>query len=408
MGYRSKRTGLSNLPEKSRGRPRIAIVYPRLGEGGGSESKALWTAEALKSDYRVTLITMGEVDLGRLNEYYGTSLRSDEIEIVEIPIPHPLRERFDALRSYRLARFCKRRASGFDVMMSCYNMMDFGRRGIQLIADVSFDDRLRRAFHPKSDGLKKFFYEKSPFRWAYLKFAQILSGQTDDGWRKNLTVANSRWSSELMKSVFGAETRIIYPPVIGGFPRVSEDEKENGFICIGRLVPEKRVDRMIEILEGVRGRGWKIHLHIVGKVEPSGYVEGLRQRCETKKDWIFWEGTVMGQEKMELMARHKFGISGCEREAFGIAVAEMVKAGSIVWVPNGGGQVEIVKHPTLIYRDMEDGVNKIEGVLRSQKIQEDLRNHLGKQSEGFSTEGFMSEIKTMVEEFLEENGKKEG
>ena len=47
-------------------RAKVAVIHPKLGSGG-SESPTLWTIEALKRDYGVTLITMGGVDLDRLN-----------------------------------------------------------------------------------------------------------------------------------------------------------------------------------------------------------------------------------------------------------------------------------------------------------------------------------------------------
>jgi len=47
-------------------RPRVAVMHPQLGYGG-SETVPLWTVQALKRDYHVTLITGGPVDLPRLN-----------------------------------------------------------------------------------------------------------------------------------------------------------------------------------------------------------------------------------------------------------------------------------------------------------------------------------------------------
>ena len=42
------------------------------------------------------------------------------------------------------------------------------------------------------------------------------------------------------------------------------------------------------------------------------------------------------------MATHRYGIHGMREEHFGMAPAEMARAGAIVWVPRGGGQTEIV------------------------------------------------------------------
>lgn len=379
---------------------KIAIVHPQLVEGGGSEAPALWAAEALKEDYHVYLITMGKIYLNRLNECYGTNLKPDEIKIISIPIPYLFKKRFDALRGYRLARFCRKVASEFDLMISTYNVMDFGKKGIQYISDFSFDDRLRCAFNIARPGLKGLFYKKSFFRWLYLKLGGAFAGGTKDGWKRNFTIANSDWSKKIMKEVHGIEAITIYPPVASEFPYISWAKREDGFVCLARLVPEKRIDRIIEILGEVREKGWNIHLHILGRLDDSEYARNLRELCEKNHEWIFMEGLMIGQKKLELIAQHRFGISGSENEAFGIAVAEMVKAGCIVWVPNGSGQVEIVNHPSLIYNDVEDAVNKIEHILKNNTMQVELREHFAKQSNKFFTGKFMSEIREVVYQFL--------
>jgi glycosyltransferase involved in cell wall biosynthesis len=343
---------------------------------------------------------MGKVNLSGLNKCYGTNLDRREIDLIEIPHVWLFKNHFDALRGYRLARFCKKKASEYDLMISTYNVMDFGKRGMQFIADFSFDDALRRAFDPKDNKLNAVCYKKSPIRTLYLKLGQILSGASKDGWKKNLTIANSDWSRKVMIEVYGIETRTIYPPVVDEFPDIAWNRREDGFICMGRLVPEKRMDRVIEILHKVKKRGWNIHLHIFGKPDNSMFVSKLRKLCEQNRDWSFMEGTLFGQKKLEFIAQHKFGISGRENEPFGIALAEMVKAGCIVFAPNRGGQREIVNHPALLYEDVEEAVDKIERVLKSEVRQIELRNHLRRQSKEFSTERFKAEIREVVNQFL--------
>jgi len=44
------------------GRAHVAVMHPQLGHGG-SETGPLWSIEALKRDYDVTLVTGGKVDL---------------------------------------------------------------------------------------------------------------------------------------------------------------------------------------------------------------------------------------------------------------------------------------------------------------------------------------------------------
>jgi glycosyltransferase involved in cell wall biosynthesis len=384
---------------------KIAIIHPQLKEGGGSEARPLWIAEALKKDYDVSIITMGKLDLNLFNEFYRTNLNLGEIRLIEIPIPSLFRKRFDALRAYRLARFCKNKSSEFDLMISTYNVMDFGKRGIQFIADFSFDDNLRREFDTTYKGVKGFFYKSSPLRSFYLMLGKILAGTYNDkdGWKRNLTIANSDWSGKIMKENYGIETKTIYPPVVGEFADVPWNEREDGFVVLARLSPEKRIEKIIEILENVKKRGWNIHLHILGKLDDSDYIKGLKLLCEKNKEWIFLESLVVGKEKIEFIVKHKFSISGRVNEPFGIAIAEAVKAGCIIWVPNGGGQTEIVSYPNLIYESVEDAVNKIDKILKSDIMQVQLREHLSKQAQKFSTERFMSEIREVVNQFIEEN-----
>ena len=128
-------------------RPRVAVVHPRLVPGGGSEACAMWTAQALRGDHEVTLITTGRPDLAALDRSCGTSLDGTGLAVRTVALPPGTRTRFDALRGFRLARYCRRHAREFEVMISAYNVMDFGVPGIQRIADFSFDDALRRELH---------------------------------------------------------------------------------------------------------------------------------------------------------------------------------------------------------------------------------------------------------------------
>ena len=385
-------------PMKSR--YKIAIIHPYLREGGGSESRALWIAEALKNDYDVTMYTMGEPNLEALNAYYGADLSIDQINLLSFPILKVFRNRFDAMRSYKLNRYCQKVSSDYDLMISTYNVMDFGRRGIQFIADFSFHDKLRQLLHPRK-GWQNYFYGKSPLRWAYLNLSKILSRTREKGWMRNFTVVNSNWSGKIISDTVGLKTQVVYPPVVGDTPQYDWENRKKGFVGIGRLVPEKGFDTVIEILGKVCHRKQDIHLHILGPLENTKYARQLVDYAGKNKDWVFFEGQKFVDDKMDFILQHKYGISGCINEAFGIAVAEMVKAGMIVWVPNGGGQVEIVNHPMLIYNDIEDAANKIVQVLKDNSLQQEIRKHLKEQSEHFSTERFMNEVKLLVKDFID-------
>lgn len=383
-------------------KPRVAVVHPRLVPGGGSEACAMWTLQALQDDHRLTLITMGRPDLAEMNRTYGTNVDTAGVDIRSLRIPLGTRERFDALRGARLARYCRRHAGSFDAMISAYNVMDFGAAGIQLIADFSFDDALRRELHAEGGAGGGPFYGASLPRSLYLGIARALSGDRKDGWKRNLTLANSRWTRDLLKERFGIDAGVVYPPVVGGYPFVPWEDREEGFVVMARLVPEKGIRLVIEILYEVR-REHPVHLHILGRRERSAHARDIERLCRHNSGWVHLEGEVYGPKKAEFLAGHKYGISGCRSEAFGLAVAEMVKAGMIVWVPDGGGQTEIAAHPGLVYSGPGRAVSLIRTALGDPAAAAALREHLAVQAGLFSSGRFAAEMNAAVRGFMEDS-----
>lgn len=382
--------------------PRVAVVHPRLVPGGGSEACAVWTLQALQDECRLTLITMDSPDLPTLDENYGTSLDGSRIEIRSLRVPLGMRKRFDALRIFRLARYVRRHSGRFDAVFSAYGHFDFGRRAIQRIGDFSFDDGLRRELHGERRGRRALFYRKSAPRSLYLALGRALSGGSREAWKKDLLVANSQWTRDLLRTRFGVPSEVIYPPVAGEMSLTSWSERADGFVLMARLVPEKGILSVIEALREVR-RSRDVHLHILGRRDDAGHYRELERARRENADWVFLEGQVYGADKARFLAGHKFGISGCRQEAFGVAVAEMVRAGCLVWVPDGGGQTEIVAHPELIYAGRDEAVVKIRRVLADPEKQTWLRDHLRARAGLFSAERFVREMRALVWAFLKEN-----
>lgn len=387
------------MSETSTKLPRIAVVHPHLSPAGGSEARALHIVAALENDYDVVLITMGKPDIEILNEYYGTNLSKESFHVHSLSFP-PFVKNFYGLRTYPLFRYCKKNASNFDLIISTYNVMDFGRKGIQFIADFSFDESMRRKLFGQDISRKKIFRHSLLLRKAYCLILNKLNKSTPEGWKQNLTVANSDWTSQMMKTHYKTESIKIYPPVSGKYPFVPWEGKENGFVFLGRISREKGIEIIIETINKVRLRGFDIHLHIVGDSDDFNYIAEIREMCETHKKWASFIGPLVGREKTLFLAKHRYGISACRFEAFGISVAEMSKAGCLVWVPNGGGQTEIVNHPDLIYSGIDDAVNKICRILEDNQKQCILLDHVKKSICRFSDIQFRNDIQSMVSAFL--------
>ncbi len=384
---------------------KVGIAHPRLLRGG-SEARAMWLLQALKDDYEVSLITAGEVDLEGLNRFYSTSLHPHEVHIRRAPLPGFLRHvsAADALRGAFFQRYCRKIAEEFDVLVSAYNVCDFGVPAIQCIADFSWDEEVRKQFDPPPSGVRGLFHRIGPLRKLYLDVARAISRPSRKSIfsSEDVIVANSRWTAGIIREKYGMNSEVIYPEVVAEFPVVPAEEKERGFVCIGRISSEKRIEVIIEILKKVRSLGHDIHLHVIGGNDGTAYGEFIRRMCQRESDWIVWERSIFGERKEQLLAAHLFGIHGRSREAFGISVAEMVKAGCITFVPDGGGQVEIVSHEALTYNSVEDAVVKIDAVLRRPSLQIDLIKHLKERGENFSAPRSILHLRAVIEKFLNE------
>ncbi len=381
---------------------RTVVFHPHFKLGGGSESKAVWSCQAAREFGPVTLVSDVAIDLQAADGFFGTSLAAGGVEVESLPPAISSLRHFDALSAYRLGRWAKAKRGEYDIMISTYNPMDFGKPGIQSLADVGFDDELRRRYHPQASGLKGLFYRRSPLRSAYLALGRAMSRQSDDGWLRNLTVANSEWTKEVYDGKYPAlKTVVVYPPVPDLPPGRAWQDRENGFVVMSRIVPEKRIETAIEVVRAVRLAGFDVHLHILGRGDDRKYLERIERQCRESGGWARYEGLLHGAEKAGFLGGHRFGISGCRGEAFGISVAEMIKAGMIAWVPASGGQVEVVDHPDLVFGSADEAVGRILSVLRDETRLEGLREHLARRAELFSTGRFVADVRCLMAGFLE-------
>jgi len=380
---------------------RVVIVQPHFGQGG-AEAVAAWAVQAVVDLAPVTVLTYDPVAPAELNRRFGTNLRSGDLEVVQCRLPCGLRassQRWTLLKLHWLMRRCKAWPEGDALFFSTSSEMDFGRPGVQYVDFPQLAESATRSlglFPPER------WYHRSTFlRAAYLQSGRLLSRFSPDGVRANVTLTVSDWTGEIVRRVYGVEARTVYPPVTLEFPEVPLAERKRGFVCLGRIVPAKRILEIIEILRQVRRRGFDVHLHVIGPEGDPGYVRRVRAAHEEHRAWVFLEGTVERARMAETIARHRYGIHGMRHEHFGIAVAEMAKAGCIVFLPGGGGQPEIVDHDRrVVYESDPEAVEKIVAVLGDEQSQLQLSEKMKACGSRFSSARFVQEIKDTVEPLL--------
>ena len=376
---------------------KIAVLFPAF-LGGGAEAVCAWILESLKADFEVTLITLSDISLAELDKQYGTALHESGVKVQRVLISFPpiIRERIEkslsmfSFRQFFLMKYYKNHLAGqFDLAISAFNEMDLGHPGVQYIHFPMFSGA--------SDKVRSIVgYPDSAGRRVYKALLRLWSRYSEARMRKNLTLVNSQWTSNLVKEIYGIDAKVVYPPAVLEFPDIPWEEREDGFVLVSRIVREKHIEVAIKIISEIRRIGFNVHLHIIGGVGDQKYRAEL-ERMVGDQDWVVWEKRLSKSEYASLLARHKWGIHTRKNEQFGIGVAEMVLAGVIPFVPAEGGQVEIVNgDERLLWQTEQEAVSKIETVLKNQELQERIREDLSRHRYRWGPDRFKKEILEIV------------
>ena len=381
---------------------RVLLVQPSLQPPGGSNGVAAWVLQALVPEHRVTVLSWQPVEIEPINRFFGTHLQRSDFDTTGVPrwyravtdhLPVPA----SLIKLSLLMRHTRKVSDGFDVVFGLFNETDYGRRGIQY---VHYPTYLRprppvdlRWYHPPQAGLD-----------LYYAFCDRIADFSMERMKSNVTLVNSNWTGEQVSGFLGVETRTLYPPVVDPAARLAWESRRNGFLAVGRMSPEKDYARVMKLLARVRDQVPDLTLTIVGTSDrhTQRYREALQALAQSLGSWIEIRQNLSRDEVRALMASHRYGIHGMREEHFGMAPAEMARAGMIVWVPRGGGQMEIVgNEPALMFDSDDDAVEKVTGTVTSAVEQRRLRERLAITSEQFSTTHFMQQVRDIVRDFKE-------
>ncbi|MFC4549717.1 MULTISPECIES: glycosyltransferase family 4 protein [Halorussus] len=380
----------------------IAVIHMDLMSKGGGEAVAMNVLEALQEDHDVTVLTLTDPDLEELNDYFDTDVDEAALTVERAGRLAPwLNERFGLkyyiLQNALLGRYASRRADDFDLLVSTINELGLEADSVQYIHfpfdwTVSAENR-EHIFHPtvEEDSL----YERFATRVAGVDRADIQS---------NALLANSGWTADVVEDAYDTRPEVLHPPIdTREFENRPWDEREDGFVTVGRIERSKRIVELIEVIEGARERGHDTHLHVIGPTVDEEY----RTEVEAKaagRDYVHLEGEIPRDELVERICNHKYGIHGKQYEHFGMAVAELAAGGAIPFVPETGGQHAIVDdRPELTYSDPDDAVEKISEVVSDRGLQRELRRPFGPQAmkRRFGRDRFRREIRRVVAEALD-------
>lgn len=370
----------------------ILVVHSDLTRKGGAESVCMHTIDALLPQYNLTLLTLRDPDFEELNNFYDIDLSTEDLGII-IPriignLTKTMGVRGGLLRNSLLNRWTNKVAHQYDLVISTSNEMSINEKSVQYIHFPMFS---RRCI-PDAPGKSSIVYN------LYDYLCRNIAGYDEGTISSSCLLANSNWTADIVKKAYGVRPTVVNPPVDTDFTLSgSWEERENGFVTVGRIEKSKNLVQLIETVKAIRSRGYPIHYHLVGPIDNQNYFNELNSLINNVS-YISYEGVVSRGKLKKLLATHKFGLHGKKYEHFGIVVAEMVEAGMIPFVPSFGGQAEIVRNnPLLTFENSEELQSQIHSLLDSKSSQKKIKKELtGKNN--FSIESFKKEMRTYVQE----------
>ena len=378
---------------------RVLFVQPSFQPPGGGNAVAAWMLQALVGEHDVTTLTRRRNDFGATNRFYGTSLRDADVTARLAPgvgtaldwIPTPVA----LLKNAMLIRSAKRIGRGFDLTVTANNEAEFGRPNIQYVYYPAF-------LRPRPLDDVRWYHGPAPVLDAYYWIADRLMQMSRERLVASRTLAVSDWTVARFAARYGADAAVetLYPPIPTAFPEVPWASRENGFVCIGRFAGIKRFETIVEIVAGVRRTAPDAHLHIVGSIEDRRYYRGLRARAASLP-WVTLHVDLSRRDLLDLIAKHRYGLHAMVDEHFGMAPAEMLCGGCLVWVHDSGGQVEIVgRDPRFTFATASDATRKILAIWNDEDAQRTAGDAMAERRLRFSAERFQARVREIAREVL--------
>ena len=384
----------------------ILLYYSFSFSFGGGEHLPLAFIAALQKNCNLTVALDMKANLEQASKLFEIGIDLSSLKVIQVTPPDYNPKKHSIQDSLFRFRALKRLAIDADICISAANIMDFGKPAHHFINMLAFGDdsfttyahnRVDQASPETSGSIKRFLSDHllRPILGMRSKKSIICNPQEH-------IYPNSFFVERLMMEYYGSfQSTVFYPPTLFEAECSSAAAQRDPLkvIYIGRIVPEKRITEIIEIVEKTRERtGLDIQFHIAGRIDqvPS-YGEQLR-RMEADRTWLKLVGAVYGKEKESFLLSGSYALHAERFEAFGISVVEYLKSGNIVIVPDEGGAKEVVNSPELTYHLNEDAITILTRLLTDVSFRTKQHRHCAERSRFFSRETYLERQQKLLEE----------
>ncbi|MBR4676280.1 MAG: glycosyltransferase [Victivallales bacterium] len=373
---------------------KVLLYYSFSFSFGGGEHLPLSLIAALQDICQLTVALDVSGNLERAAKLIGIEIDLSKVKVVQVTPQGYNPKQHDAFASYYRSRHLQKLAKEANICISTANIMDFGKPAHHFINMLAFGDDAFTAFvqnpsKPIQPGIatktKRFIVESMlrPIMGMRSKKRIICD-------RREHIYPNSHFVEGLMTQFYGPfNSSVFYPPTLFE-PSSAPAHAPLKVVYIGRILPEKRIVDLIDIVEKARSAtGLDIVFHLAGRLDQTpAYGEKLSHMA-AERDWLKFVGPLYGKEKEEFLLSGSYALHAERCEAFGIAIVEYLKSGIIAIVPDEGGACEVVNNPALSYKTNEQATDILVRLLLDKKFREIQQLHCIERAKLFSRETYL-------------------
>ena len=314
-------------------------------------------------------------------------------------------KRHNAYLSLYRTRRLKKLARKADICISLSNITDFGRPAHHFMNMLAFGDDAFTAYVKSGKKTNRKTLSSICRSVAGSLFRAILGMRTKSRIirdPKERVYPNSRFVERLMTEFYGPfNSTVFYPPTLLAVrdPSVRRDPLK--VVCIGRVLREKRITDIIDIVRRARILSKQdLTLHIAGRIDQEpAYGETLR-KIASQERWVVLTGALYGKDKEEFLTSGTYAVHAERDEAFGISVAEYLVAGLVPVVPDEGGSCEVVSNPDVTYHTNEDAAQILARLLADAEFRARQQASCAGRAKFFSRDAYLGRQRELLRGIL--------
>ena len=387
---------------------KVLIYHKQLTSllGGGTFQPLMFVAD-LQKHCEVTLALNGDADIGQVSSMAGVAVDVSRLEVVRLDPEKGLGSRCELFREFHRIRKLKKLAAGADICISTANVMDFGKPGHHFVYLLSkfggnaFYDYLmktktktgvRRLLRRIGTGLAENVLKPL---WGIRPQRRILADPREH------VYPTSGYVERIVRGFYGPfNSTVFYPPTVFEFAETEVQRDPLSAIYIGRIFPPKRITDIVAVVERARELSGKdLKLHIAGELVPNPYTDELR-KIAAERPWLSLVGPKYGKDKEIFMLSAAYALHAERDEAFGIAIAEYLKAGNVPIVPDEGGPKEIVGDPELTFGTIDEGARILTRLLADEGFRAEKRRRCAERAADFTLQAYLARQHKLLEHIV--------